>query len=123
MTDEVIIERHGMVQLITINRPQARNAITLAVSNAVAAAVDELELLLTGDPSPAPRAAEGGWLTRAVPDGQAVDAALELAATIAENGPLALAATKQVARTTSDWGFDEGWEKQNVIIMPVFTSE
>src|SRR5436190_20178489 len=43
MTDEVIIERHCMVQLITINRPQARNAITLAVSNAVAAAVDELD--------------------------------------------------------------------------------
>ena len=28
MSDEVLVERHGAVQVITINRPQARNALS-----------------------------------------------------------------------------------------------
>jgi len=39
--------------------------------------------------------AGGGW---PADDGGAVDAAVELASLIADNGPLAVAATKQVAR-------------------------
>jgi enoyl-CoA hydratase len=41
--DKVLIERRGAVQVITINRPQARNALDAAVARAVAAAVDELD--------------------------------------------------------------------------------
>ncbi|MDP9181908.1 MAG: enoyl-CoA hydratase-related protein, partial [Actinomycetota bacterium] len=43
MSDEVLVERRGAVQVITINRPEARNALNLAVAQGVAAAVDELE--------------------------------------------------------------------------------
>ncbi|MGH3362006.1 MAG: crotonase/enoyl-CoA hydratase family protein [Nocardioides sp.] len=82
-----------------------------------------LELLLTGDPVEATRAAELGLVNRVVPDGTAVDAALELAAKIAANGPLAVAATKQVARSASDWSSDEGWKRQDEILAPVFVSE
>src|SRR5436190_4981673 len=43
MSDEVLVERRGAVLVITINRPQAKNAINGAVSAGIAAAADELD--------------------------------------------------------------------------------
>ncbi|HEY4627522.1 MAG: crotonase/enoyl-CoA hydratase family protein [Geodermatophilales bacterium] len=43
MADEVLVERRGAVQIITINRPQARNALDAAVARGIADAVDELD--------------------------------------------------------------------------------
>ena len=42
MADEVVRERRGHVEILTINRPEARNAINGAVSKAMSAAMDEL---------------------------------------------------------------------------------
>ena len=234
VSDEVIVERRGLVQVITINRPEAKNALNKSVAEAVAAAVDELdssdelrvgvltgaggtfsagmdlkaflsgetpaipgrglcgitetppkkpligavegwalaggfelllacdlvvaartarfgvpevkrslvaaggaalllpkrvpltlalEMLLTGEPIDAQRAADIGLVNRLADEGGAVDAAVELASLIADNGPLAVAATKQVARATQDWTFDEGWKQQGNIVGPVFMSE
>lgn len=234
MSDEVLVERRGAVQVITINRPEAKNALNAAVAKGVAAAVDELdasdelrvgvltgaggtfssgmdlkaflrgerpsiegrglcgismtpprkpliaavegwalaggfelllacdlvvaartarfgvpevkrslvagggaalllprrmpfaialELLLTGEPFSAERAADVGLVNRLTDEGGALEGALELASTIAANGPLAVAATKQIARATSDWTIAEGWERQAEIIRPVFESE
>jgi enoyl-CoA hydratase len=232
--DEVLVERRDGVLLVTINRPEARNALTRAVAERVAAAVDELdasgelrvgvltgaggtfsagmdlkaflhgetpaiegrglcgitqtpprkplvaavegwalaggfelvlacdlvvaaetarfgvpevkrslvaaggaalllpqrmpravalELLLTGDPIDAERAAAVGLVNRVVDDGTAVDAAVELAGTIAANGPLAVAATKQVVQSLPSWTPEEMWERQDEIVRPVFASE
>ena len=234
MSDEVLVERRGGVQVITINRPEAKNALNKGVADAVAAAVDELdedsdlrvgvitgaggtfssgmdlkafltgelptvegrglcgiteapprkpliaavegwalaggfevvlacdlvvasekarfgvpevkrslvaaggaafllarripqalalEMLLTGDPMSAQRAAEVGLVNRIAPEGGALDAAVELAEAIAANGPLAVAATKQIARSTFDWTIADGWKKQSEIGLPVFGSE
>jgi enoyl-CoA hydratase len=234
VSDEVLVERRGVIQVITINRPAAKNALNAAVAEAVAAAVDELdaadelrvgvltggggtfsagmdlkaflrgespsiegrglcgitmtpprkpligavegwalaggfelllacdlvvaartaklgvpevkrslvaragaalllpqripyaialELLLTGEPVSAGRAAEIGLVNRLTDEGGALDGALELAATIAANGPLAVAATKQVARSSADWTSEEAWAKQAEMTEPVFTSE
>jgi enoyl-CoA hydratase len=231
---EVVVERRGNVQVITINRPEAKNALNAAVARGVAAAVDELdaddelrvgvltgaggtfsagmdlkaflsgetpaiegrglcgitetpprkpliaavegwalaggfelllacdlvvaaetarfgvpevkrglvaaggaafllprrvpqaialELLLTGEPLSAKRAADVGLVNRLSPEGGAVDAAVELAETVAANGPLAVAITKQVARSTFDWTLQEGWKEQSELIVPVFVSE
>ncbi|WP_333891055.1 crotonase/enoyl-CoA hydratase family protein [Mycolicibacterium gadium] len=43
MSDEILTERRGRVLVITINRPEARNAVNLAVSQGLADAVDELD--------------------------------------------------------------------------------
>jgi enoyl-CoA hydratase len=43
MSDHVIVEEAGQVLVITINRPQQRNAVNRAVSLAVAAALDTLD--------------------------------------------------------------------------------
>src|SRR4051812_8653416 len=40
---EVLVERRGAVQVITINRPGARNALDAAVARGVVEAVDELD--------------------------------------------------------------------------------
>jgi enoyl-CoA hydratase len=82
-----------------------------------------LEMLLTGDPIESARAAELGLVNRVVPDGTAVDAAVELAQTIAANGPLAVAVSKQIALSAPDWSFAERWQKQGELMGPVFVSE
>jgi enoyl-CoA hydratase len=233
MSDEVLVERRGGVQIITINRPEAKNALNEAVAIGIAAAVDELEesddlhvgvltgaggtfcagmdlkaflrgesptvgdrglggitqapprkpligavegwavaggfelllacdmvvaaetakfgvpevkralvagagaalllpqripqaialeLLLTGDPISAERAAELGLVNRLTAEGGALDGAVALATTISANGPLAVAVTKQIARSASDWTQTEGWGKQNELMEPVFIS-
>ena len=43
MSDEVLVERRGAVQVITINRPAVKNALDAGVAAGVAAAVDELD--------------------------------------------------------------------------------
>ncbi len=42
MADEVLRERRGHVELLTINRPEARNAVNGAVSHGLASALDQL---------------------------------------------------------------------------------
>jgi len=234
MSDEVLVERRGAVQVIVINRPQARNALNLAVATGIRDAVDELdadgelragvltgaggtfsagmdlkafltgelpsfpgrglcgitetpprkpligaaegwalaggfelllacdlvvagasarfgvpevkrslvagaggalllaqripraialEMLLTGEPIDAARAAEVGLVNRVVDEGKATDTAVELAASIAANGPLALIATKEIATGGGDWAGAEKWEKANALMAPVFGSQ
>ena len=82
-----------------------------------------LEMLLTGDPVTAPRAAELGLVNRVTPDGGALDGALGLAAAVAANGPLAVAVTKQIARAATDWTLDERWARQDELTLAVFGSE
>jgi enoyl-CoA hydratase len=234
MSDEVLIERRGAVQVIVINRPQARNALNAAVAAGIRDAVDELdasgdlraavltgaggtfssgmdlkaflagevpsfpgrglcgitqtpprkplvaavegwalaggfelllacdlvvaattarfgvpevkrslvagaggallltqrvpralamELLLTGDPVDAARAAEIGLVNRVVAEGTALEAAVDLAERIAANGPLALIATKQIAYHAADWPADQRWDQAAALQAPVFTSQ
>ncbi len=82
-----------------------------------------LELLLTGEPIDAERAHALGLVNRLTEEGGALDGALELAHTIAANGPLAVEVTRQIARSARDWSSEEGWAKQEELMAPVFTSE
>jgi enoyl-CoA hydratase len=82
-----------------------------------------MELALTGDSISAQRAYELGLINRVVASGTALEAAKELAATIAANGPVAVAASKQVVIAQQDWSTDEMITRQGEIVMPVFSSE
>ena len=82
-----------------------------------------MELALTGDFISAQRAYELGLINEVVGSGGALDAARALAARIAANGPLAIAASMQVVASAQDWTTDEMMEKQNKILNPVFVSE
>jgi enoyl-CoA hydratase len=82
-----------------------------------------MELALTGDPLPAERFHHFGVVNRLADPGGALGVALDLAASIAKNGPLALAASKQILEEQFDWPTDEMWDRQGVISGPVFASE
>jgi len=82
-----------------------------------------LELLLTGDPIDAARAAEIGLVNRVVPEGGALEAAVELAERIAANGPLAVTATKQIALSGGDWPPEQCWDQAAGLTAAVFASQ
>ena len=82
-----------------------------------------MELALTGDPFPAERFQELGLVNRIAEPGTAVDVAMELAATLAKNGPLGLRAAKKILQEQWDWSIEEMWGKQGEIAGPVMASE
>jgi enoyl-CoA hydratase len=82
-----------------------------------------MELLLTGDPIDAARAAEIGLVNRVVAEGTALETAVDLAERIAANGPLAVIATKQIAYRAADWPADQRWDQAAALQAPVFTSQ
>nr|WP_312986212.1 crotonase/enoyl-CoA hydratase family protein [Comamonas koreensis] len=82
-----------------------------------------MECILTGDMFGAERFAQLGLVNRLTEPGGALDAALALAQTIAANGPLAVAASKQVASQSGEWPLAEMFDRQAVITAPVFSSQ
>lgn len=82
-----------------------------------------MECILTGDMLGAERAHAYGLVNRLTEPGQALEAALELARTVAANGPLSLIASKRVAQESADWPQAEMFERQSAITTPVFTSQ
>lgn len=81
-----------------------------------------MELALTGEFITAGRAYEMGLINR-VTDGVALDAALELAASITANGPLAVARSKQVIVESGGWAEADIWKKQAEVLGNLFASE
>jgi enoyl-CoA hydratase len=142
MADEVLVEFSGRVAIMTINRPQARNAVNHAVSAAVAQALDDLDerddltvgiitgaggtfssgmdlkAFLAGENVAIPGRGLAGLTQR--PPAKPLIAAVER---IAVNGPLAVAATKQIIGQQFDWQLAEVWEKQEPIMRPAFQSQ
>ncbi len=82
-----------------------------------------MELALTGDFIDAERAQQLGLVNRLAAPGEALDQALELAAHLTRNGPLALDASKQIVRAAQDWTEEEAWSLQGEVAAPVFQSE
>ncbi len=81
-----------------------------------------MELALTGDQLPAARAQELGLVSVLAEPGKVLDAAIELAEKITANGPLAVAATKQIIVESRGWSPDDMWKNQTKILAPVFMS-
>jgi enoyl-CoA hydratase len=82
-----------------------------------------MELALTGELVDAERMAQAGLVNRLAEPGGAVESALELAAAIAANGPLALAASKRILVEAPSWPADALWERQAEISDPVRASQ
>ncbi len=81
-----------------------------------------MELALTGDPLSALDAQRYGLVNAITAPGGALEGAKALAARITANGPLAVAATKQIVTGAGDWSIEEGFANQDPIMMPVFSS-
>ena len=81
-----------------------------------------MEMALTGAPITAETAAARGLVARVTPKGGAVDEALALAEKVAQNAPLALAASKQLIRAAVDQTAEEFYELQRSLMGKVFSS-
>src|SRR5271169_4596328 len=81
------------------------------------------DLLLTGRHISAAEALSIGLIGHVVPDGQALSKALEIAASIAANGPVAVRAILRVIRETEGMGEDEAFALEAKAGMAVFGSE
>ncbi len=81
-----------------------------------------MEMALTGDPITAQRAYDLG-LVNLLTDGPAIEGARALARRLAENGPLALIASKAVIRESWLWANEDIASRQNPYIRAAFNSE
>jgi enoyl-CoA hydratase len=81
-----------------------------------------MEMAITGDPITAEEGAEFGLIARVAEPGSAVDAAMELAERVAQNAPLAVAASKQLIKATQGATEAEFWKLQQSHQGIVFTS-
>jgi enoyl-CoA hydratase len=77
------------------------------------------ELALTGQPLDAARAFDLGLVSRLAPSGASLEPALELAGTIASNGPLAVEAIRAIIDRQRDWPREEFWQRQASLSDPV----
>ena len=82
-----------------------------------------MEMLLTARPFTAAEALAVGLIGRVAPDGEALDAALELAGTVCANGPLAVEAILRSVRETESLPEPEALARELEIGQPVFSSE
>ncbi|WP_433214885.1 crotonase/enoyl-CoA hydratase family protein [Microtetraspora malaysiensis] len=82
-----------------------------------------LEMLLTGRSLTAHRAHHFGLVNEVVPGGQTLPAAKALACAVADNAPLAVAATKRLVLESESWPAEELLARQAPITDPVFASD
>lgn len=83
-----------------------------------------MEMAVTGEPISADEALAAGMLSQVTEDGGALDAAMAWADRIAQNAPLAVAASKTLVRAASE-GIDEDslWKMQIPLQKKVFASD
>jgi enoyl-CoA hydratase len=82
-----------------------------------------MDLLLTARAVPAPEAKEIGLIGHVVPDGTALEKAMEIAEVIGANGPLAVEAIKASIRATDGMSEAEALAKDLEFGWPIFASE
>ncbi|MDF5758292.1 crotonase/enoyl-CoA hydratase family protein [Spongiactinospora sp. TRM90649] len=81
-----------------------------------------MEMALTGAEVPVARLAELGLVNIVTRPGGSLAAAVDLAATIAANGPLGVVAGKDVLTQAPSWPEEEKWERQAALVEHVWTS-
>jgi enoyl-CoA hydratase len=82
-----------------------------------------MDLLLTAREVSAQEALQIGLIGRVVPDGTALETALEIAEVIGSNGPLAVEAIKASVKATEGLSEEEGLKVELEIGWPIFGTE
>ncbi len=82
-----------------------------------------MDMLLTGRRVGADEALRNGLIGRVVDDGKALDAALEIAQMIADNGPIAVQAIKAAVIAAESLSEEDGLAKELELGQPVFKSK
>jgi enoyl-CoA hydratase len=82
-----------------------------------------MEMILTGDPMGAERAFQFGLVNELTEPGEALARAIAMAARVAQNGPLAIQASKKIANEALDWSQHDMFIKQAPMMKHIFESE
>lgn len=82
-----------------------------------------MELALTGEAIDTERASAAGLLARVVPDGAALEAALDLAEGIATNPPVAVHSARAVVEASAVGGEAAGWQRSDSAMIAVAAAE
>ncbi len=82
-----------------------------------------MEMALTGELKDAETMHRVGVVNRVVETGRAKDEALAWAKALEANGPLAMAAAKEIIFQAQNWTDQEGWDRQMAYIEPLNASE
>jgi enoyl-CoA hydratase/carnithine racemase len=82
-----------------------------------------LEILLMGDPVPAQRLYDVGWVNRVVPLDELLPTAEQMAGVLADNAPLSVRAAKEAMYKAMDVGRAAGLEEAKRIYEKVYASE
>lgn len=82
-----------------------------------------MELVMTGDQIDARRALELGLVNRVVPAGHDVEEALALAQRICTRAPLAVRASKRVARRSAETSERDAWDLNTEVVNEVMRSD
>jgi len=82
-----------------------------------------LEIIMTGDPISAERAAELGFVNEVCEPGQALERARALADRIAANAPLAVRESRRIALDTVDAPDEVGWKRSGEGMMKLASTE
>lgn len=73
---------------------------------------EAMAIAILGDSISAERAFDLGLVHQLVPDGEVRECAIDLAHRIAQNAPLAVAASRRVIVESRDWSRADAWERQ-----------
>ncbi len=106
----LLYEKRDGVAWLTFNIPAGGSLVRLARQIPYCKA---MEILLTGEPISAQEAHRIGLVNEIVPADQLLKRAAEIAAIIAANGPLAVAACKEAVIRTSGVAIDEAFAIEN----------
>src|SRR3954469_23501438 len=112
--------RFGVSEVRWSLYPMGGSAVRLRRQIPYAAAA---EILLTGRHLPAQEAKELGLINHVVPDGGAMDKAMEIAGQIAANGPLAVEAILRTLRVTEAMSEADAFEWESAHGMAVMASQ
>src|SRR5438132_240062 len=109
--ENLIVKGEGAVTRITLNRPERRNALSLAVGRKRA-----MEMLLTGTPIDAATAADWGLVNRVVPAAELDAAVADLAERIATASPLVVGLGKQAFYRQIDLDKRQAYDLTKVVM-------
>jgi len=82
-----------------------------------------MEILLTGEPVPAQRLYEWGFINKIVSRENLITTAMSFASRIAANGPLAVKAIKRSVREGSGLPLKEALQREKEIGLPIYSTE
>ena len=130
LPENLLTEPHGPVLLIRLNRPEALNALNLAVMRELAEVLGQADkdpevrcIVLTGRMMDAVEAERAGLVARIFPAADLMAEALKTTQAIAEKPVLAVMATKEAVNAALETTLSTGLAQERRLFQALFATE